>query len=234
MMRLVQVSGRSLAVAWEEAVLLAWAQGEVVETEYGQRAKEVAAVIEVREPFTEPRYHLKGIVGSVEDYVAEVVEGAHDHLVEKYGYTYHHRLTRFHGVDQLKAVVEKLRRAPYTRRGLCVTWQPAADLASEHPPCLVYLWFHSPDGKRLVLHVHMRSNDALKAAHMNMLAFTELQRKVAEEVGLEVGEYVHIADSFHIYESDWKHAAAMYAAGEEERRRWRLTTEQYRRLFKRG
>ncbi|MEM1697102.1 MAG: thymidylate synthase [Thermofilaceae archaeon] len=232
-MRLVHVAAKSVALAWEHSLLLAWATGDIVETEYGQRAKEVAAVIEVQDPFSEPRYHLKGIVGSVEEYVAEVVDGVNDHLVARFGYTYHDRLTRFHGLDQLKAVAGKLLNAPYTRRGVCVTWHPATDLFSEHPPCLIYLWFHSPDGERLVLHAHMRSNDALKAALMNMLAFTELQRRIAESVYMKVGEYIHIVDSFHIYENDWKYVAAMYTAREEEREKWRLSTEQYRRFFSR-
>lgn len=51
------------------------------------------------------------------------------------------------------------------------------------------------------MNVHMRSNDAYKAAFMNMYAFTELQAWVAEQVGVEPGEYIHIADSFHIYGS---------------------------------
>jgi thymidylate synthase len=36
---------------------------------------------------------------------------------------------------------------------------------------------------------------------MNMYAFTELQRMVAGDVGAEPGEYMHIADSFHVYGS---------------------------------
>ena len=36
---------------------------------------------------------------------------------------------------------------------------------------------------------------------MNMYAFTELQREVAADIGVEPGEYMHIADSFHIYGS---------------------------------
>jgi len=54
---------------------------------------------------------------------------------------------------------------------------------------------------RLNLAIHIRSNDAFKAAFMNMYAFTELQREVARELGVEPGEYVHVADSFHIYGS---------------------------------
>ena len=34
-----------------------------------------------------------------------------------------------------------------------------------------------------------------------MYAFVELQAYIAEQVGVEVGEYCHIADSFHIYGS---------------------------------
>ena len=34
-----------------------------------------------------------------------------------------------------------------------------------------------------------------------MYAFTELQRVMAAEIGVEPGEYMHISDSFHIYGS---------------------------------
>ncbi|HCU36526.1 MAG TPA: hypothetical protein DGT21_14065 [Armatimonadetes bacterium] len=53
----------------------------------------------------------------------------------------------------------------------------------------------------------MRSNDAFKAAFMNMYAFTELQRTIAERVSerlgrpVTVGQYNHVIDSFHIYGS---------------------------------
>ena len=51
------------------------------------------------------------------------------------------------------------------------------------------------------MNIHMRSNDAFKAAFMNMYVFTELQRMMAAQVGVEPGQYIHIADSFHIYGS---------------------------------
>lgn len=47
----------------------------------------------------------------------------------------------------------------------------------------------------------MRSNDAYKAAFMNIYAFIELQEIIAKELNIEVGEYVHIADSYHVYGS---------------------------------
>ena len=51
------------------------------------------------------------------------------------------------------------------------------------------------------MNAHMRSNDAYKAAFMNMYAFTELQGLIARAIGVIPGEYIHIADSFHIYGS---------------------------------
>jgi len=77
----------------------------------------------------------------------------------------------------------------------------------------------------------MRSNDALKAAYMNMYAFTELQRYVAQRLGVEVGRYIHVADSYHVYERDWKwfKAFAEQIKSGESRKRWRAT-EEYMRM----
>ncbi len=49
----------------------------------------------------------------------------------------------------------------------------------------------------------MRSNDAAQASFMNAFAFIMLQRKVANELGLDVGSYTHRANSFHVYERNF-------------------------------
>jgi len=51
------------------------------------------------------------------------------------------------------------------------------------------------------MNIHIRSNDAYKAGFMNLYAFTELQAWVAQQLGVFPGEYIHMADSFHIYGS---------------------------------
>lgn len=70
----------------------------------------------------------------------------------------------------------------------------------DDPACLQRLWFRV-EGGNLNMVCHMRSNDAYKAAFMNMYAFTELQKMVADRVGVPTGHYVHVADSYHIYGS---------------------------------
>ncbi|MDK6029240.1 thymidylate synthase [Ignisphaera sp. 4213-co] len=234
-MSVVFVYAKSLPEAWEKSLVELAKNGVVIDTEYNEKSIDAPAFIVVEEPFSEPRIHLKGIVaGSLKgllEYVDEVVKGVHDHLVEKFGYTYHERLFSYrlpNGVivNQIEKVIEKLKKVPYTRRAQAITWQPWKDLETEHPPCLQRMWFRVVNNK-LVMHVHMRSNDALKAAYMNMYAFTELQKYVAESIGVDVGRYIHVADSYHVYERDWKWFNAFVEQIErgETRSRWKSTAE---------
>jgi thymidylate synthase len=171
-----------------------------------------------------------GGLDDLEVYRAEVLYGVHDHWIApeegKWEYTYHERLFAYKvpglaaPIDQIAEVVRLLKETPHTRRAQAVTWQAWNDLGIHDPACLQRMWFRieEPEGGgpgfatakpgsalatpgRLNLAIHIRSNDAFKAAFMNMFAFTELQRDVARRVGVEAGEYVHIADSFHIYGS---------------------------------
>ena len=217
-MKSIRICEPSVPLAWEQAVLACWREGESFPTEYDKpgdpRSRDVTALIHVTRPFDEPRIHraFPGGLDDLEKYRAEVLYGVHDHWIDpaagKWEYTYHERLFEYSvpgaGVfDQIfgpKGVVEKLRAAPHTRRAQAVTWQVWNDMGIADPACLQRLWFRVSGG-RLHMNCHIRSNDAYKAAFMNMYAFTELQREVARAVGVEPGEYIHIADSFHIYGS---------------------------------
>ena len=53
------------------------------------------------------------------------------------------------------------------------------------------------------MHTSWRSRDIFRAMHMNMLAMTELQRKIANKLGVEVGSYLDFSNSAHIYERSY-------------------------------
>lgn len=204
----VVVKGRTVARVWERAVLEVWRQGLEVPTEYGEKAKEVTMLMVVEEPFGEPRTHRGDVLAAVglREYLEEVLDGSRDKLVEegRVSYTYHERLFSYGELrfDQVSYVVEKLRKAPYTRRAQAITWIPGKDTRIDSPPCLQRLWFKVYDGK-LVMQSEWRSRDLFRAAHMNMLALTELQKLVAERLGLEVGSYLDFSNSAHIYEKSY-------------------------------
>jgi len=217
---IVYVVADTLPEAWEKAVVETWHIGASVRTQYDKPgdppSKDAIAIIVVKEPFKEPRIHraLPCGLAELEVYRQEVIYGIHDHWIDpesgKWNYTYHERLTAYtvpgldKPIDQLSYIVDALCKAPYTRRAQAITWKPWADTCVEHPPCLQRIWMRVI-GDELVMNAHMRSNDAFKAAFMNMYAFTELQKLVSERLSehlgreIRVGQYTHIADSFHIY-----------------------------------
>ncbi|RPI61124.1 MAG: hypothetical protein EHM48_06130 [Planctomycetaceae bacterium] len=214
-MKSIYVCQESLPLAWEQSVIECWKQGESFPTEYDRpgdpNSRDVTALIHVTKPFDEPRIHraFPGGLDDLERYRSEVIYGVHDHWIDpaagKWEYTYHERLFEYRlptgqTFDQIAAAVEKLKSVPYTRRAQAVTWQVWNDMRIDDPACLQRMWFRIADGK-LHMNVHMRSNDAFKAAFMNMYGFTELQREMARQIGVEPGEYMHIADSYHIYGS---------------------------------
>ncbi|MGO8705173.1 MAG: thymidylate synthase [Candidatus Brocadiia bacterium] len=224
-MSYITVTCDTLPEAWEQAVLRCWEEGDRIRTEYDKptdpESRDCTVMIVARRPFQEPRIH-KAFPGSLEDleiYRQEVVEGIHDHWVNpeegKWSYTYHQRLFAYdlfgpdgkkRAINQFDYLIEKLASAPHSRRAQAITWKPDVDPAVDDPACLQRMWFRI-HGDELRMNVHMRSNDAYKAAFMNMWAFTALQQFVAEAVSrrahrtLRPGAYAHIADSFHIYGS---------------------------------
>jgi len=221
----VHIVADSLAEGWERAVVACWEQGTQVATQYDEegepQSRDVSLFLVVRDAFAEPRLHraFPGGLVELEVYRREVVDGLHDHWVNPkegmWEYTYHERLAAYkvpgieQPVDQLGYMVEALSRAPHTRRAQAITWQPWQDAGIHDPACLQRLWCRV-FGDELVMNIHMRSNDAFKAAFMNMYAFTDLQREIAAEVSARLGrtirptQYAHIADSFHIYGEDFE------------------------------
>lgn len=224
-MSCITVVAETLPAAWEQAVLKCWQEGTRIRTEYDRpgdpESRDCTAFIVVEDPTKEPRLHraFPGGLEELEIYRQEVVHGVHDCWIDpaqgKWSYTYHQRLFAYEvydaagrrrEVDQFAYLIEKLATAPHTRRAQAITWRVDMDPTVDDPACLQRLWFRI-FGDTLQLNCHMRSNDAFKAAFMNMWAFTDLQRYVAEEVSkrtgraIRQGRYVHIADSFHIYGS---------------------------------
>lgn len=221
----LKIEEESLPLAWEKAVLAVWENGKDIATEYDKKgdpaSKDCTMVIVVNKPMMEPRIH-RAFPGGLEDleiYRQEVIFGIHDHWISpaegKWTYTYHKRIFDYdienEHIDQIDAVVKRLSRVPYSRRAQAITWNVKLDPKTDDPPCLQRLWFrvtNAPDGKKLLnMNTHWRSRDAFKASFMNMYVLTELQdlivKKISECRGekIEVGRYVDINDSFHIYGS---------------------------------
>jgi thymidylate synthase len=224
-MPVLKIEEDTLPLAWEKAVLATWQNGRDIKTEYDKKgdspSKDCTMVIVVGSPMTEPRIH-RAFPGGLEDleiYRQEVIFGIHDHWINpaegKWTYTYHKRIFDYdienERINQVDTVAKKLAEVPYSRRAQAITWNVKLDPKTDDPPCLQRLWFRMTENdagnKSLNMNTHWRSRDAFKASFMNMYALTELQKIIAEDISkrrgekIEVGRYVDISDSFHIYGS---------------------------------
>jgi thymidylate synthase len=165
-------------------------------------------------------------------YIEEMMIGVNDHLIidseTSFPYTYHDRLFNYTAygredhdkikykyklmklngrylprVDQIKQVIKKLKESPFSRRIQATTWRPYSDPFRPDPPCLQRIWFRILDNK-LYMETTWRSRDLFKAWSANVNAMITLQQYVAYELNVEIGSYIDISNSLHIYGKDLK------------------------------
>lgn len=209
--------GTTLPEAYHKALRLLSNNGvEVPCPDYNTSQKEISLTMVVEHPLQEPMISRLMIGGphELEQYRQEMLDGILDFEIERgnWAYTYHDRIAK-----QVPFVIEDLKRNPYSRRAVIVVRDWEYDSQSTDPACLQHIQYFVRDNK-LHCKVLMRSNDACKATFMNAFAFIMLQKRIADELGYEVGTYTHRANSFHCYAADYKLLEGYvkrYESGEE-------------------
>ncbi|MBN1910755.1 MAG: hypothetical protein JW818_13500 [Pirellulales bacterium] len=224
------VRGDCIARAWENSLLELYRAGGDVSTQYDKPddppSKDATMILTVENPLAEPRIHrdFPGGFEELQEYVMEVCEGIKDHCVRdpddpddtRWEYTYHQRLFGYAAptiepIDQIEGLCRQLADAPHTRRAQAVTWKVWEDRHCYDPACLQSVWCRITEasGRRVLsMNVRFRSNDAYKAAFMNIFALVQLQANIAARVAelsgvpVALGRYCHMADSYHIYGSN--------------------------------
>lgn len=107
-----------------------------------------------------------------------------------------------HKFNQLEKVIELLTTDPDSRRAVININIPNRDVIETHDEmCTIALQFLLRDNK-LNLSVIMRSNDMYFGLPYDIIYFIELQKYVADRLGVEYGDYTHHAISLHIYNKD--------------------------------
>ncbi len=100
--------------------------------------------------------------------------------------------------DQIGGVIEALRSNPSSRRILFHAWNVAELDQMALPPCHMVYQFHVSDG-RLSCLLFQRSVDLLLGCAFNWAATVALQKMIAQQAGLELGEFVWMGGDVHLY-----------------------------------
>ena len=238
--------GEGIAQAWENSLLKLYAEGCDISTQYDKPgdppSKDATMVITVHNPLAEPMIHrdFPGGFEDLQEYVMEVCEGIKDHCVRdpndpadtRWEYTYHQRLFAYtvptvaEPIDQIEDMCQQLAKTGYTRRAQAVTWKVWEDRRCYDPACLQSLWCRLTEeagGAVLSMNVRFRSNDAYKAAFMNLFALTQLQTRIAARISelsgrpVQLGRYCHMADSYHVYGSNMEEFRSRFLAAQTSR-----------------
>lgn len=101
-------------------------------------------------------------------------------------------------IDQIEKVIESIKSNPDSRRHIVSAWNPAEIEDMALPPCHTLFQFYVADGK-LSCQLYQRSADVFLGVPFNIASYALLTHLVAQETGLEVGEFVHTLGDAHLY-----------------------------------
>lgn len=107
-----------------------------------------------------------------------------------------------YGFDQVAQVIDTLKRDPYSRRAVINFNVPNPErFETKDEICTIALVFELRGGKLDCTGI-MRSNDVWLGTPYDVVFFTELQKHIANKLGVGYGKYTHFAVSLHAYEKD--------------------------------
>ena len=103
-------------------------------------------------------------------------------------------------IDQIAKVIQSIRTNPDSRRHMVTAWNPAEVDNMALPPCHAMFQFYVADGK-LSCQLYQRSADLFLGVPFNIASYALLTLMVAQQTGLEPGEFVWTGGDVHIYDN---------------------------------
>ena len=101
-------------------------------------------------------------------------------------------------IDQIAQVMETLRSNPDSRRMIVSAWNVAELDKMALMPCHAFFQFYVANGK-LSCQLYQRSADIFLGVPFNIASYALLTHMVAQQCGLEVGEFIWTGGDCHIY-----------------------------------
>jgi len=113
-------------------------------------------------------------------------------------------------IDQIKWVVDEIKRNPDSRRLIVSAWNVADLPRMALMPCHTLFQFYVADG-RLSCQLYQRSGDIFLGVPFNIASYALLTHMVAQVCGLGVGDFVHTLGDAHLYANHFEQAREQLA-----------------------
>ena len=103
-------------------------------------------------------------------------------------------------IDQIAQVVDQIKTNPDSRRLIVSAWNVSELDQMALAPCHAFFQFYVADGK-LSCQLYQRSADMFLGVPFNIASYALLTLMVAQQAGLEPGEFVWTGGDCHIYDN---------------------------------
>lgn len=103
-------------------------------------------------------------------------------------------------IDQISQVLDQIRSNPDSRRLIVSAWNPADIPDMALAPCHALFQFYVADGK-LSCQLYQRSADLFLGVPFNIASYALLTLMIAQQAGLEPGDFVWTGGDCHIYDN---------------------------------
>lgn len=105
-----------------------------------------------------------------------------------------------HHIDQIAQALETLKSNPDSRRNIVSAWNVSEISNMALPPCHLLFQFYVANGK-LSCQLYQRSADMFLGVPFNIASYALLTHMMAQQAGLEVGEFIWTGGDCHIYDN---------------------------------
>jgi len=101
-------------------------------------------------------------------------------------------------IDQISQIIDQIKKTPDSRRIIVSAWNVADIPQMALAPCHAFFQFYVADGK-LSCQLYQRSADIFLGVPFNIASYALLTHMVAQQTGLEVGDFVWTGGDCHLY-----------------------------------
>lgn len=200
-----KVRGKTIATTWLKAVKNILKFGDIKTTD-SMKIKEVlnlTAVVTNEDP---DNLYIPEYLGltkeKVDNYLPQILNGD---KIKGLHYTYGERLQRHFKVNQIDAIINKLKKDKNARETVGVLFDPNIDHEAEHRPCITQIQTLYNKGA-LNINAYVRSHDIFGGWPLNAFGLRKLQKYICDKTKLPIGVLTTISASAHIYDFNWEKA----------------------------
>ena len=108
-------------------------------------------------------------------------------------------------IDQIAGLIDQIKTNPASRRQIVSAWNPGELHAMALAPCHCLFQTYVANGK-LSLQLYQRSADVFLGVPFNIASYALLTHLLADQCGLEVGEFIWTGGDTHLYSNHLEQA----------------------------